>query len=75
MVKLLMPNKVVVILEGKYTERKTMIVQAFDDETRDRPYGHCLVADVAKLKHCDKASEEITSQDFHQTCQLQQKKI
>lgn len=25
-----------------------MIVRAFDDGTRDRPYGHCLVAGVAK---------------------------
>nr|AFW90619.1 ribosomal protein L27 [Solanum tuberosum] len=48
MVKFLKPNKAVVVLQGKYAGRKAVIVRAFDDGTRDRPYGHCLVAGVAK---------------------------
>ena len=48
MVKFLKPNKAVVLLHGKYAGHKATIVKNFDDGTRDRPYGHCLVAGVAK---------------------------
>lgn len=48
MVKFLKPNKAVVILQGKYAGRKAVIVRSFDDGTRDRPYGHCLVAGLKK---------------------------
>ncbi|XP_049347897.1 60S ribosomal protein L27-like [Solanum verrucosum] len=55
MVKFLKPNKVVIILQGKYVARKVVIVSSFDEETRDRPYGHCwpvpcLVACVSKYQ-------------------------
>lgn len=48
MVKFLKPNKAVVLLQGRYAGRKAVIIRSFDDGTRDRPYGHCLVAGVAK---------------------------
>ncbi|XP_043688222.1 60S ribosomal protein L27-3-like [Telopea speciosissima] len=48
MVKFLKPNKAVVILQGRFAGRKAVIIRSFDDGTRDRPYGHCLVAGVAK---------------------------
>lgn len=48
MVKFLKPNKAVIILQGRFAGRKAVIVRPFDDGTRDRPYGHCLVAGVAK---------------------------
>ncbi|KAJ8532045.1 hypothetical protein K7X08_011968 [Anisodus acutangulus] len=48
MVKFLKPNKAVVVLQGRYAGRKAVIVRAFDDGTRERPYGHCLVVGVAK---------------------------
>ncbi|KAG6532804.1 hypothetical protein ZIOFF_006657 [Zingiber officinale] len=48
MVKFLKPNKAVIILQGRFAGRKAVIVRAFDDGTRERPYGHCLVAGVAK---------------------------
>lgn len=48
MVKFLKPNKAVVILQGRYAGRKAVIVRSFDDGTRDRPYGHCLVAGLSK---------------------------
>ena len=48
MVKFLKPNKAVIVLQGRFAGRKAVIVRAFDDGTRDRPYGHCLVAGVAK---------------------------
>ncbi|KAG4132907.1 hypothetical protein ERO13_D08G061200v2 [Gossypium hirsutum] len=43
MVKILKPNKAVIVLQGRYAGRKAVIVKSFDDGTRDRPYGHCLV--------------------------------
>uniref|UniRef100_A0A2P2K4E3 60S ribosomal protein L27 n=1 Tax=Rhizophora mucronata TaxID=61149 RepID=A0A2P2K4E3_RHIMU len=48
MVKFLKPNKAVILLQGRYAGRKAVIVKNFDDGTRDRPYGHCLVAGIKK---------------------------
>ncbi|KAK9152421.1 hypothetical protein Syun_010730 [Stephania yunnanensis] len=48
MVKFLKPNKAVILLQGRFAGRKAVIVRNFDDGTRDRPYGHCLVAGVSK---------------------------
>ncbi|KAJ6741560.1 60S RIBOSOMAL PROTEIN L27 [Salix viminalis] len=48
MVKFLKPNKAVIVLQGRYAGRKAVIVKNFDDGTRDRPYGHCLVAGIKK---------------------------
>ncbi|XVF71162.1 hypothetical protein PTKIN_Ptkin12aG0014200 [Pterospermum kingtungense] len=48
MVKFLKPNKAVIVLQGRYAGRKAVIVKSFDDGTRDRPYGHCLVAGIKK---------------------------
>nr|GMC46558.1 60S ribosomal protein L27 [Ipomoea batatas] len=43
MVKFLKPNKAVILLQGRYAGKKAVIVKSFDDDTRDLPYGHCLV--------------------------------
>ncbi|KAK4569137.1 hypothetical protein RGQ29_004508 [Quercus rubra] len=48
MVKFLKPNKAVILLQGRYAGRKAVIVRSFDEGTRDRPYGHCLVAGIKK---------------------------
>uniref|UniRef100_A0A803PY31 60S ribosomal protein L27 n=1 Tax=Cannabis sativa TaxID=3483 RepID=A0A803PY31_CANSA len=48
MVKFLKQNKAVIVLQGRYAGRKGVIVRNFDDGTRDRPYGHCLVAGINK---------------------------
>ncbi|TXG57224.1 hypothetical protein EZV62_018537 [Acer yangbiense] len=48
MVKFLKPNKAVILLQGRYAGRKAVIIKSFDDGTRERPYGHCLVAGIKK---------------------------
>ncbi|KAE8646052.1 60S ribosomal protein L27 [Cucumis sativus] len=48
MVKFIKPNKAVIVLQGRYAGRKAVIVRNFDEGTRDRPYGHCLVAGMKK---------------------------
>ncbi|RWW13998.1 hypothetical protein GW17_00022264 [Ensete ventricosum] len=48
MVKFLKPNKAVIVLQGRFAGRKAVVVRAFDDSTRYRAYGHCLVAGIAK---------------------------
>ncbi|KAF1894883.1 hypothetical protein Lal_00022377 [Lupinus albus] len=48
MVKFLKPNKAVILLQGRYAGKKAVIVRTFDDGTRDRPYGYCLVAGIKK---------------------------
>ncbi len=48
MVKFLKQNKVVVLLQGRYAGRKAVIVKNFDDGTKERPYGHAIVAGIAK---------------------------
>lgn len=48
MVKFLKPNKVVLLLQGRYAGRKAVIVKNFDDGASGRQYGHALVAGIAK---------------------------
>jgi large subunit ribosomal protein L27e len=60
MVKFLKPNKVVVLLQGRYAGRKAVIVKNFDDGTKERPYGHAIVCGIAKYprKVIKKASQK-----------------
>lgn len=46
--KFLKPGKVVVVLQGKYAGRKAVIVKAHDDGSKDRKFGHVLVAGLQK---------------------------
>jgi len=48
MVKFLKPQKVVILLTGRYAGKKAVIVKNFDDGTSGRPYGHALVVGLAK---------------------------
>lgn len=48
MPKFLKEKKAVIVLNGRYAGKKAVIVKAFDEGTRDRPYGHALVAGVAR---------------------------
>ncbi|KAI3940935.1 hypothetical protein MKX01_011662 [Papaver californicum] len=48
MVKFLKPNKAIIVLQGRFAGRKAVIVKQFDEGTRERPYGHCLVAGIMK---------------------------
>merc|ERR1712188_305002 len=48
MVKFLKPNKVVILLTGRYAGRKAVIVRNYDDGTSSRPYAHALVVGLAK---------------------------
>lgn len=60
MVKFLKPNKVVVLLQGRFAGRKAVIVKNFDDGTQGRPYGHALVAGIDRYprKVIKKASQK-----------------
>ncbi|KAL5081986.1 hypothetical protein RYX36_010407, partial [Vicia faba] len=44
MVKFLKPNKAVIVLQGRYAGKKVVIMKNFDDGTRERAYGHALMA-------------------------------
>jgi len=48
MPKFLKPGKVVVVLNGRYAGRKAVIVKNFDDGSKERPYGHALIAGVSR---------------------------
>ncbi|KAE8814989.1 60S ribosomal protein L27-3 [Hordeum vulgare] len=48
MVKFLKPGKAVILLQGRYAGKKAVIMRVFEEGTRDRPYGQCLVAGLAK---------------------------
>ncbi|KAE8782087.1 60S ribosomal protein L27 [Hordeum vulgare] len=47
-VKFLEQGKAVIPLQGRYAGKKAVIVRVFEEGTRDHPYGHCLVAGLAK---------------------------
>ncbi|KAE8777969.1 60S ribosomal protein L27-3 [Hordeum vulgare] len=48
MVKFLKSGKAVHLLQGRYAGKKAVIMHVFEEGTRDRPYGNCLVAGWAK---------------------------
>lgn len=48
MVKIMKPNKVVIILSGKYAGRKAVILKNNDEGTGDRSYGHAVVAGIER---------------------------
>eukprot|EP00437_Effrenium_voratum_P034014 CAMPEP_0181478360 /NCGR_PEP_ID=MMETSP1110-20121109/42701_1 /TAXON_ID=174948 /ORGANISM="Symbiodinium sp., Strain CCMP421" /LENGTH=68 /DNA_ID=CAMNT_0023603709 /DNA_START=51 /DNA_END=253 /DNA_ORIENTATION=- len=39
-------GRVVVMLQGRYAGKKAIVVKAFDDGSKGRPFGHCLVAGI-----------------------------
>lgn len=41
-------GKVVIVLQGRYAGRKAIVVKAFDEGTKDRQFGHCLIAGIDK---------------------------
>ena len=48
MVKIMKPNKVVIVLAGKYAGRKAIILKNHDESTSDRNYGHAVVAGIER---------------------------
>lgn len=42
------PNKVVLVVSGRYAGRKAVIIKNQDDGTGDRPYGHALVVGISR---------------------------
>ena len=46
--KFIKSGRVIVMLQGRFAGKKAIVVKAFDDGSRARPFGHCLVAGVAK---------------------------
>jgi large subunit ribosomal protein L27e len=48
MVKFLKPGKVVLLLNGRQTGRKAVIVKSYDEGTKERNYPHCIVAGIER---------------------------
>merc|ERR1712187_641915 len=48
-------GRVVGLLQGRYSGKKAIVVKAFDDGSKSRYFGHCLVAGV------DKAPQKVTA--------------
>merc|ERR1711967_5842 len=46
--KFLKDGKIVVCLQGRYAGKKAVILKTNDDGGKERPYGYCVVAGVAK---------------------------
>lgn len=46
--KFMKPGRVVLVLAGRYAGKKAVIVKNYDDGSNDRPYGHALLAGVAR---------------------------
>ncbi|CAE8742184.1 unnamed protein product [Polarella glacialis] len=58
--KFIKAGRVVVILSGRYAGKKAIAAKVFDDGSKSRPFGHCLVAGVdrAPLKVTRKMSKK-----------------
>merc|ERR1719367_988705 len=48
MVKFLKPGKIVIVLQGKFAGKKAVIVKAYPDGTKKRPFHHCLVVGLQR---------------------------
>jgi large subunit ribosomal protein L27e len=48
MTKFLKPGKVVIVTSGRFAGRKAVIVQNTDSKSKERHYGHALLAGVKK---------------------------
>merc|ERR1712139_488531 len=46
--KFIKAGRVVVLLNGRYTGKKGIVVKTSDEGSKNRPFGHCLVAGVDK---------------------------
>mmetsp|Transcript_73927 Transcript_73927/g.211984 ORF Transcript_73927/g.211984 Transcript_73927/m.211984 type:complete len:148 (+) Transcript_73927:70-513(+) len=46
--KFIKAGRIVVLLQGRYAGKKAIVVKVFDDGSKARPFGHCLVAGVAQ---------------------------
>merc|ERR1712127_4440 len=44
--KFIKPGKVVLVLAGRYAGKKAIVVKTFDDGSKEREFGHCLVAGI-----------------------------
>eukprot|EP00727_Mastigamoeba_balamuthi_P005400 m51a1_g14861 putative 60S ribosomal protein L27e (136) ;mRNA; f:346379-346976 len=44
----LKPGKVVILLNGKYAGKKAVILRSFEEGTKQRRYGHCVVAGIER---------------------------
>ncbi len=40
------PGKIVIVTSGRYAGRKAIVVKIFDDGTRERAFGHALIAGI-----------------------------
>merc|ERR1712137_805075 len=59
--KFIKPGKVVVLLAGRYAGKKAIIVKTFDEGTREREFGHCLVAGIDRYPLAVSKSTTTTS--------------
>ena len=48
MKKFLKPGKIVIMLSGKYAGKKAVILKVFYDGSKDRKFGHALVAGISR---------------------------
>ncbi|ORY03384.1 hypothetical protein K493DRAFT_311750 [Basidiobolus meristosporus CBS 931.73] len=48
MVKFIKPGKVAIVLQGRYAGKKVVVVKNFDEGTKERAYGHAIVAGVER---------------------------
>ncbi|XP_054287755.1 60S ribosomal protein L27 [Macrosteles quadrilineatus] len=44
--KIMKPNKVVLVLSGRYAGKKAVIIKNYDEGTNDKQYGNALVAGI-----------------------------
>ncbi|GAB4857249.1 hypothetical protein Ancab_015155 [Ancistrocladus abbreviatus] len=73
MVKFLKLGKVVIVTQGRYASRKAMIVKNFNDGTRERLYGHYLVARITK--HPKKVIHKDSAKKMAQKSQVRSLKL
>eukprot|EP00922_Rhytidocystis_sp_ex-Travisia-forbesii_P013244 GHVS01019822.1.p1 GENE.GHVS01019822.1~~GHVS01019822.1.p1 ORF type:complete len:148 (-),score=22.81 GHVS01019822.1:44-487(-) len=66
--KLLKPGRVVVVLTGRMAGKKAVVVQSFDNGTKDRSFSHCLVCGVERAPL--KVSKKMSKKKIEKRCRV-----
>jgi len=66
--KIMKPNKVVLVLNGRYAGKKAVIVKQHDDGTNEKPYGHAIVAGIAR--HPRKVTRRMGKKKLERRCKI-----
>nr|QBH73528.1 60S ribosomal protein L27e [Nicoletia phytophila] len=66
--KIMKPQKVVLVLSGRYAGRKAIVLRNVDEGSSDKQYGHALVAGIDRYPR--KVARKMSKKKIHRRCKI-----